>query len=180
MDVSETDKSLLVSWEHKPSLPDGNTATSFAILLNGERCYQVPSSLSPSSTSQCAEILPKELKQIDEELTIDSSVQLTVRALAGLHESRDSQPLLLSRKQISLLLRQHSQMLGSEESSSSEVSMSSSEEEKKTYSLAKLEGGQSLVATSNDHVMTVVDQVTNGIEETIPKSEGRKESGSSN
>lgn len=172
LEVSETDKSLLVSWDHRPSLPDGNAATSFAIYVNGEKCCQQPSSLSPSCTSQCVEILPKDLKHLDEELTADSSVQLTVRALAGHHESRDSQPLLLSRKQVSLLVRRHSQMLGSEESSSSEVSVSSSEEEKKTYSPAKLESGGSHVTTgsghvttSDDHVTTVVDHVTNGIEE---------------
>ena len=180
MEVSEADKSLLVSWEHRPSLPDGNTATSFAIYINGEKCYQVSSSLSHSSTSQCVEILPKDLKHLDEDLMVDSSAQLTVRAFAGHHESRGSQPILLSRKQVSLLLGQHSQMLGSEESSSSEVSVSSSEEEKKTYSPAKLESEEGHVTTrrdhvtiSNDHMMTVVDHVTNGIEEGSQVGQGR-------
>ena len=179
VEVSEADKSLLVSWDHRPSLPDGNMATSFAIYVNGEKCYQVPSSVSPACTSQCVEILPKDLKHLDEDLMVDSSVQLTVRAITGHHESRGSQPILLSRKQVSLLLGQHSQMLGSEESSSSEVSVSSSEEERKTYSPAKLESEGSHVTTKRDHVtisndhMTVIDHVTNGIEEASHVGQGR-------
>ena len=181
VEVSETDQSLLVSWEHSPSLPEGNTATGFIVCLNGEKCCQ-SSSLSPSSTSQCLEILPKDIKKLSEELTVGSSVQLTVRALAGHLESRDSLALMLSRKQLSLLLSQHSQMLGSEESSSSEVSMSSSEEEKKkTYSPAKVEldeshmtSGSDHVIISNDHVTTVADNhVTNGVEESSRESQGR-------
>lgn len=167
MDVSETDKSLLVSWDHKPSLPEGNAATGFVVYVNGKKCVEVASSLSPSTTSQCVEILANDIRRLEEELTIQSSVYLTVRALAGHHESRDSPAVLLSRKQLSLLLSQHSQMLGSEESSSSEVSVAStsSEEEKKTYSPAKVENDERHVTSSNDHMMTVVDHVTNGIEE---------------
>ena len=161
MEVSETEKSLLVSWQHKPSLPESNPVTSFTVHLNGEKCSQLPA----SATSQCVEILPKDLKRLDEEVTIGSSVQLTVRALAGHHESRDSQPLLLTRKQLALLLSQHSKMLGSEESSSSEVSMSSSEEEKKSYSPAKVENSQSHVTTEDGHVTPIADHVTNGVQE---------------
>ena len=181
VEVSETDQSLLVSWDHRASLPEGNTATGFGIYLNGEKCCQ-STSLSSSSGSQCVEILPKDIKQLDEELTVGSSVQLTVRAQAGHLESRDSLALMLSRKQMSLLLSQHSQMLGSEDSSSSEVSMSSSEEEKKkTYSPAKAEldeshvtSGSDHVITSNDHEVTVVDHVTNGVEESSQESQGKK------
>ena len=161
MEVSETEKSLLVSWQHRPSLPESNPVTSFTVHLNGEKCSQLPASAS----SQCVEILPKDLKQLDEEVAIGTSVQLTVRALAGHHESRDSKPLLLTRKQLALLLSQHSKMLGSEESSSSEVSMSSSEEEKKSYSPAKVENNQSHVTTGDGHVTPVADHVTNGVQE---------------
>ena len=161
VEVSETDKSLLVSWKHKPSLPESNPVTSFTVHLNGEKCSQLPASAS----SQCIEIVPKDLKRLDEDITIGSSVQLTVRALAGHHESRDSQPLLLTRKQLSLLLSQHSKMLGSEESSSSEVSVSSSEEEKKTYSPAKIENNQSHVTSGDDRVTSMIDHVTNGVQE---------------
>ena len=162
VEVSETEKSLLVSWQHRPSLPESNPVTSFTLHLNGEKCSQ----LAPASaSSRCVEILPKDLKQLDEEITIGSSVELTVRALAGHHESRDSKPLLLTRKQLALLLSQHSKMLGSEESSSSEVSMSSSEEEKKSYSPSKMENNQSHVTTGDGHVTPVADHVTNGVQE---------------
>lgn len=161
MEVSETEKSLLVSWQHRPSLPESNPVTSFTVHLNGEKCSQLPASAS----SQCVEILPKDLKQLDEEVTIGTSIQLTVRALAGHHESRDSKPLLLTRKQLALLLSRHSKMLGSEESSSSEVSMSSSEEEKKSYSPVKVENNQSHVTTGDGHVTPIADHVTNGVQE---------------
>ena len=161
VEISGTEKSLLVSWQHKPSLPESNPVTSFTVHLNGEKCSQLPASAS----SRCIEILPKDLKQLDEEITIGSSIQLTVRALASHHESRDSQPLLLTRKHLALLLSQHSKMLGSEESSSSEVSMSNSEEEKKSYSPAKAENSQSHVTTEDGHVTPIADHVTNGVQE---------------
>ena len=159
--MSETEKSLLVSWQHRPSLLESNPVTSFTVHLNGGKCSQLPASAS----SHCIEILPEDLKQLDEEVTIGASIQLTVRALAGLHESRDSKPLLLTRKQLALLLSQHSKMLCSEESLSSEVSMSSSEEEKKSYSPAKVESNQSHVTTVDGHVTPMVDHVTNGVQE---------------
>ena len=165
--VTETAKSLLVSWEHTPSLPDGNAATSFAVYLNGERCCQVATSLSPSSPTQCVEIMSKDIRKLDEEWTTDSSVQLTVRALADLHESRDSLSLLLTKRQVSLLLTQRSRMVVSEESSSSEVSMTSSEEDKKHYSPAKAESDQHQVTDNGDHVTGhddhMTDHVTNGV-----------------
>lgn len=169
VEVTETAKSLLVSWQHTPSLPDGNAATSFAVYLNGERCCQLASSVSPSAPSQAVEILPKDVRQT---LSADSAVQLTVRALADLHESRDSQSLLLNRKQLSLLLNRHSRMMGSDESSSSEVSMTSSEEDKKTYSPAKVENEERHVTGNADHVITVVDHVTNGVEEDGGENQG--------
>lgn len=153
-----------MSWQHRPSLLESNPVTCFTVHLNGQKCSQLPASAS----SQCIEILPEDLKRLDEEVTIGASIQLTVRALAGHHESRDSKPLLLTHKQLALLLSQHSQhskMIGSEESSSSEVSMSSSEEEKKSYSPAKVESNQSHVTTVDGHVTPIVDHVTNGVQE---------------
>ena len=166
VEVSETDKSLLVSWQHKPSLSESNPVTSFTVHLNGEKCSQLPASAS----SLCVEVLPDDLKRLDEDVTIGASINLTVRALAGHHESRDSTPIRLTRKQLSLLLSQQSKMLGSENSLShgSEISMStcSSEEEKKSYSQARVENSPSHVTNDSDHVTSTIDHVTNGVQET--------------
>lgn len=162
VEVTETDRSLLVSWQHNPSLPESNAATSFVVYMNGERCSELLASVSPSASSHCVEIFHKDIKQLDQDITLDSSVQLTVRAQAGLHESRDSHSILLSHRQLSLMLSQHSQMLGSEESSSSEVSVSSSEEEKTNYSPSKVENDKGDVTARDDHMTT---RVTNGVQE---------------
>ena len=158
VEVSETDKSLLVGWHHKPSLPDSNPVTSFTVHLNGDKCSQLPASAS----SLYVEVLPEDLKRLDEDITIGASINLTVRALAGHHESRDSTPVRLTRKQLSLLLSQQSKMLGSENSLShnSEVSMStcSTEEDKKSYSQTRVENNQSHVTSTGGHV-------TNGVQE---------------
>ena len=168
LELSQKDEpvSLLVTWCPSEVLEGGNAITGYAVYINDQCCVKLASHPGPVERV-CTQLLPGDVEHLRPKLATDSKPSLTVRSVSHDYESIDSSALLVSKEQLSHLLRGGEFTGGDPESStSSQTSITSSEEEREVYSPAKmineLQQSSEHVIQSESRVTSNEGHVTNG------------------